>query len=321
MIFGQTHSGFSLKLLIFILLVIFLGLTAYTYFLKYKQTPKGVLILHGRIEGREVSVSSRIQARIIKLYKEESEKVKRGELLAELFPEEFEARYKAIKEELDASYQNKLMAESYLIKSKANLEQAKRDLERYKKLFEEGVFSKRELELAELNYLSALADYKTNQKFVGYAQAKYRSVKEKLREVETLYKETKIFSPLDGIVISRPAEEGELVNPGQTIYTLVNLQKVYVKVYLPEVHLGKIKLGAPARIYVDAYKDRFFEGKVTRIYEQAEFTPKNVETREERVNLVFGAEVSVDNTEELLKPGMPADVVIKIDPQAEWIRP
>lgn len=311
----------SLKILIFIFLIIFFMVTGYVYFLKMKKTPKGVLILHGRVEGREVSVASKIQARVMKLYKEESERVKKGELLAELFPEELEARYKGVKEELEASYHNKVMAESYLIKSRANLEQAERDLERYKKLFEEGVVSKRDLEIAELNYLSALADYKTNKKLVDYTYAKYKAVREKLKEVETIYKETKVYSPLDGVVISRPAEEGELINPGQTIYTLINLQKIYIKVYIPEVHLGKVKLGAPARIYVDAYKDRFFEGKVTRIYEQAEFTPKNVETREERVNLVFGAEISVENTEELLKPGMPADVVIKIDPEAEWIRP
>lgn len=312
---------FSVQTLIFLIILLFFTLGGYTYFLKQKRTPKGILILHGRIEGREVSVSSKVQGRIIRLYKEESEKVKKGELLAELFPEEFEARYRSLKEEVEAAYQHKVMAENYIIKSKASLEQAKRDLERYKKLFEEGVISKRDLELSELNYQSALADFNTNKKFVEYAQAKYKSAREKLREIEVLYRETKIYSPSDGVVLSRPAEEGEVVNPGQTLYTIVNLQKLYVKVYIPEPELGKVKLGMPARIYVDAYKDKFFEGRVTRIYEQAEFTPKNVETKEERVNLVFGAEVSVENVEELLKPGMPADVVIKIDPQAEWIRP
>ncbi len=311
----------GIKILIFLILIFFLGLATYIYFLKYRKIHKGVLIFHGRVEGREVSIASKIHGRVLKLYKEESEKVKKGELLAELFPEEFEAKYKSIKEEVEAAYQNKLMAESYLIKAKANLEQSERDLERYKKLFEEGVVSKRDLEMAELNYRSALADFKTNSKFVEYAKAKYKSAKERLKEVEVIYKETKIYSLLDGVILSKPVEEGEVVNSGQTLYTIVNLQKLYVKIYIPEPHLGKVKLGAPARIYVDAYKDKFFEGKVTRIYEQAEFTPKNVETREERVDLVFGAEVSVENLEELLKPGMPADVVIKIDPQAEWIRP
>jgi HlyD family secretion protein len=74
-------------------------------------------------------------------------------------------------------------------------------------------------------------------------------------------------------------------------------------------------------VYVDAYPNRYFNGTLTRVYEKAEFTPKNVETKEERVKLVFGAEVSVENPEGLLKPGMPADVVIKTDPKAEWVKP
>lgn len=94
-----------------------------------------------------------------------------------------------------------------------------------------------------------------------------------------------------------------------------------MKVYVPEPDIGKIKIGLPARVYIDAYPDKYFNGKVTKIYEQAEFTPKNVETKEERVKLVFGVEVSVENPEGLLKPGMPADVVIKWKDNAPWIKP
>ncbi|AEH22542.1 secretion protein HlyD family protein [Thermodesulfobacterium geofontis OPF15] len=309
------------KIFIVALLWLILFGAGYFYFFKYKKLPKGVLILHGRIEGKEINISSKVQGRIIKLYKRESDRVKAGEILAELRPDEFLAQFKSAKEEVEATYQNKLLAESYLLKSRVKLEQAKRDLERFEKLYKEGVISKRDLELAELNYKSALAEFRVNERFIAQTEAKYKSALQKLKEVEVIYKETKIYAPTHGVILSRPAEEGEIVNPGQTIYTMVDLQKLYVKVYIPEPDLGKIKLGQIARIYVDAYKDRYFNGTITRIYEQAEFTPKNVETKEERVKLVFGAEVFVDNKEELLKPGMPADVVIKIDPKAEWIRP
>lgn len=311
----------NIKIFIPILILLFITLLVYTKIFQQKKVPEGVLVLHGRIEGREISVSSKIQGRIIKLYKKESDKVKAGELLAELRPDEFLAQLKSAKEEVEAAYQNKLLAESYLLKSKVKLEQAQRDLERYEKLYKEGVVSKREWEMAELNYKSALAEFRVNERFISQAEARYKSALQKLKEVEVYYKETKIYAPSDGVILSRPAEEGEVINPGQTIYTMVDLQKLYVKVYIPEPELGKVKLGSPARVYVDAYKDRYFNGTLTRVYEQAEFTPKNVETKEERVKLVFGAEVSVDNREELLKPGMPADVVIKNDPKAEWIKP
>ncbi len=311
----------NVKFLIFIIILVFLGLTAYTYYLKYTRKPKGILILHGRIEGKEIDISPEIKGRIIKLYKRESEKVKKGEILAELRPDEYLAQYKSAQDEVISALQNKLMAESYLIKARAKFEQAKRDLKRYYKLYKEGLVSQRDYELAKLQYDSALAELKVNQKYIAYAEAKYKSALEKLKKVEVIYKETKIYAPSNGVILSRPAEEGEVVNPGRILYTMVDLQKLYVKVYIPEPELGKIKLGQYARVYVDAYKDCYFNGKITRIYEQAEFTPKNVETKEERVKLVFGAEVSVDNKEELLKPGMPADVVIKIDPKAKWVRP
>jgi HlyD family secretion protein len=306
-------------LLILIVLGLFVGLSL--YFFKKQEKPKGLLILHGRVEGKEINISSKVQGRIIRLYKRESDSVKKGELLAELRPDEYLAMLYSARKEVRAAEETVLMAQSYLIKSQAKVEQAKRDLERYRALFQEGLVSKRDLEIAELNYLSALAELKVNERYVAQAEAKRASALQKLKEVEVYFRETKIYAPADGVILSRVAEEGEVVNPGQVIYTMVDLNKLYIKVYIPEPELGKVKLGQQARVYVDAYPDRYFNGTLTRVYEKAEFTPKNVETKDERVKLVFGAEVSVENPEGLLKPGMPADVVLKVDPKAEWIRP
>jgi HlyD family secretion protein len=304
---------------ILIVLVLFVGLSL--YFFKKQEKPRGLLILHGRVEGKEINIGSKVQGRIIRLYKRESDSVKKVELLAELRPDEYLAMLYSAQKEVQAAEETVLMAQSYLIKSQANVEQAKRDLERYKALFEEGLVSKRDLEIAELNYISALAELKVNERYVAQAKAKQSSALQRLKEVEVYFRETKIYAPADGVILSRVAEEGEVVNPGQVIYTMVDLNKLYIKVYIPEPELGKVKLGQQARVYVDAYPDRYFNGTLTRVYEQAEFTPKNVETKDERVKLVFGAEVSVENPEGLLKPGMPADVVLKIDPKAEWIKP
>jgi HlyD family secretion protein len=304
---------------ILIVLVLFVGLSL--YFFKKQEKPRGLLILHGRVEGKEINIGSKVQGRIIRLYKRETDSVKKVELLAELRPDEYLAMLYSAQKEVQAAEETVLMAQSYLIKSQANVEQAKRDLERYRALFEEGLVSKRDLEIAELNYISALAELKVNERYVAQAKAKQSSALQRLKEVEVYFRETKIYAPADGVILSRVAEEGEVVNPGQVIYTMVDLNKLYIKVYIPEPELGKVKLGQQARVYVDAYPDRYFNGTLTRVYEQAEFTPKNVETKDERVKLVFGAEVSVENPEGLLKPGMPADVVLKIDPKAEWIKP
>ena len=304
---------------ILIVLVLFVGLSL--YFFKKQEKPRGLLILHGRVEGKEINIGSKVQGRIIRLYKRESDPVKKGELLAELRPDEYLAMLYSAQKEVQAAEETVLMAQSYLLKYQANVEQAKKDLERYRALFQEGLVSKRDLEIAELNYISALAELKVNERYAAQAKAKQSSALQRLKEVEVYFRETKIYAPADGVILSRVAEEGEVVNPGQVIYNMVDLNKLYIKVYIPEPELGKVKLGQQARVYVDAYPDRYFNGTLTRVYEQAEFTPKNVETKDERVKLVFGAEVSVENPEGLLKPGMPADVVLKVDPKAEWIKP
>lgn len=131
--------------------------------------------------------------------------------------------------------------------------------------------------------------------------------------------ELQIASPLKGTVLTRNVELGERVNPGTPLFTLVDLDRLYLKVYVPEVEIGKLALGQEARVFVDAYPDRFFRAQVSKVSQQAEFTPKMVETREERVKLVFAVELSLDeNPGGVLKPGMPADAVVRIASDATW---
>ncbi|MBQ0718928.1 MAG: efflux RND transporter periplasmic adaptor subunit [Gammaproteobacteria bacterium] len=160
-------------------------------------------------------------------------------------------------------------------------------------------------------------------------KAAYKALENQLRQAQATLSEhdhniaeLAISSPIAGTLLTRNIELGERVNPGTPLFTLVDLNALYLKIYIPEPELGKVTFGQPARVYVDAYKDRFFEAKVTKIAGQAEFTPKQVETREERVKLVFAVELAIaENTEGLLKPGMPADAVVKINDAVEWVRP
>jgi HlyD family secretion protein len=128
-----------------------------------------------------------------------------------------------------------------------------------------------------------------------------------------------IRSPISARVLTRTVELGERVGEGTPLFTLVDLDRLYVKVYVPEPSIGKVALGQEARVYVDAYPGRSFAARVSRVSQEAEFTPKNVETREERVKLVFAVEVALaENPGAVLKPGMPADAVIRWQPDAPW---
>jgi HlyD family secretion protein len=103
---------------------------------------------------------------------------------------------------------------------------------------------------------------------------------------------------------------GELANPGVPILTLMKPSDIWVRAYVPEEEVARIKVGSPARVAVDGYPARRFPGRIIEIASEAEFTPRNVQTRKERVNLVFRIKIAVDNPEGILKPGMPADADI-----------
>ncbi len=127
-------------------------------------------------------------------------------------------------------------------------------------------------------------------------------------ELDTQVGYLDIPSPLAGVVLTRSVELGEQVTPGSPLFSLVDLNRLYLKVYVPEPLIGRVALGQRAQVRVDSYPDRAFPAKVTRIATAAEFTPKNVETKEERVKLVFAVELSLtENPGGVLKPGMPAD--------------
>jgi len=123
---------------------------------------------------------------------------------------------------------------------------------------------------------------------------------------------TILISPLKGKVISRQYEPGEVAVIGSPIVSIADLNNLTIKVYLPEIYLGQVKLGSEVSIEVDAYPGKIFPGKITYISDKAEFTPKNVQTRQERVKQVFEIKVTCDSQGGVLKPGLPCDVTIPL---------
>lgn len=153
------------------------------------------------------------------------------------------------------------------------------------------------------------------------AQANLAAAQAAVREANANLADTTIQAPADGVLLTREVEPGEIVNAGTPLFTMVNLQQLYLKVFIPEPDIGKIRLGQEARIYVDAFPDRFFPATVSRLSPRAEFTPKYVETREERVNLVFAVELRADNPDGYLKPGMPGEALLRWKDTVPWRRP
>jgi multidrug resistance efflux pump len=163
------------------------------------------------------------------------------------------------------------------------------------------------LALAESNLARARAE-PTREQF-AQAQAQVDSAQSQLEVLAAQLKKLVIASPVGGTVLVRMVEPGEVINPGSPLLTLARLDDLRITVYLPEDRYGAVQLGQSAQVTVDSYPGTVFRGVVVRIADQAEFTPRNVQTNEGRRTMVFAVELSVDNPEGRMHPGMPADVV------------
>jgi HlyD family secretion protein len=143
---------------------------------------------------------------------------------------------------------------------------------------------------------------------VAQAEASLTAAEAFVRALDVQISQTTLIAPVDGVVIERLLQVGELATPGAPLFTLANLDEVTLTVYVPEADLGTVYLGQAVEVSVDAY-DTVFAGEVSHIANQAEFTPKNVQTEEERVHMVFAVKIRLENSTQLLKPGMPADAM------------
>jgi HlyD family secretion protein len=263
-------------------LVVAAGVIA-TLVLRYENTRgQDGLVLSGNVEVTEVNVGFKVPGRVVSLYTDEGRTVKEGEKIADLDSAEFESLVRQNR----ASVRN----------AEAQFDKARNDLERYAKLFQDGVISPQQMDSAKTAY-----DVASSQLQLSRAALKTANVR---------LGDSVIYAPLHGVVLRKNVEQGETVAAGIAVVTIGDLENPWIKVYVKEDKLGLVKLGQRAEVTTDSYPGKIYEGTVTYISSEAEFTPKNVQTQEERVKLVFGVKVSVKNVNDELKPSMPADVKI-----------
>ncbi len=148
---------------------------------------------------------------------------------------------------------------------------------------------------------------------VDVAQAQVSQAEAALGILQVQREKMTLYSPLSGLVSNRSIHVGETASPGATLMTVANLDEVKLTVYIPENRYGRIRLGQRVTAEVDSFPGKTYEGEVIYISSEAEFTPRNVQTKEERVNTVFAVKILIPNPEHELKPGMPADATIAVE--------
>jgi HlyD family secretion protein len=298
-----------------------------------KKDPN-VITASGTIESVNVTVSSKLSGQVKLIAVKEGDKVKKGDLLAEIDHELLDIQLRQAEANIEgANAQLKLLisgarkedirsAQELVTQAKTNLDQAKADRDRMKALYESNTVTKKQNDDAVSRYEITLAQYNSSrenlQKIKNIARPEEienarANVKRNVASADLLkqnIEDCKIYSPSDGIVSKKFVEEGEIVSPSSSLLKISDLQTVNLVIYVTETELAKVKLGQKADIKIDSYKDKNYEGKIIFISPEAEFTPKNIQTQDERTKMVFAVKIEINNPQFELKPGMPADAKI-----------
>lgn len=290
----------------------------------------------GTIEATEVDIRSEASGKTLALHFDEGDWVKKGDIIAEIDHEKMDIELAQAKAQLaETKAQLTLLikglrdkeverAHESFLESKVLFKDSKREYMRIQKLYDEGVVdlgsrdkteaayesSQKRYEIARKNYEIAVEGSRKEEIQAGEAVKEAAEAQVKL--IERKIEDATVIIPIDGVISERYVELGEFVSVGSLIATVIDLEHPWVMTYVSEKNLGKVKLGQEGKVMVDSFPDKEFTGKVTYISPEAEFTPKNIQTKEERVKLVFGVKIEVDNPNQELKPGMPADAMIEV---------
>jgi HlyD family secretion protein len=269
------------KIRVFIIIALAaIGLAALSLYFQQKDKEHNKKIkVSGNIEATDVRLSFRVAGKIKELLTDEGRVIKIQDILARLDTDELTK----VRDEAQAS----LKAAQY------QYELDKLDYERAENLLKAGSISAQKRDLARTK---ADAD-----------KANAEALKASLDLADTRLGFADLASPIDGFVLVKSAEAGEVVQVGSTVFTVADLKDIWLTAYINETDLGRVKLNQPAEIKTDTYPNKVYKGRISFISQEAEFTPKQIQTTEERVKLVYRIKIQVENTNLELKPGMPAD--------------
>ena len=324
-----------IPILVLLAAVIAAGVYLYPRLTK-KSEPENQITLSGNIEAHESLVSFKVQGRIIDLPVEEGQSVERGTLLARLDGADYRQKVQIDEATVHVRESNLALtlagtreqevkaSQQTMLDAQADLQQKKLDDNRAQRLFSKDEVSAQDRDLADTAVKRAEATFQAAQQ--RYNESVEGSRKEDIAIARANLSEataslglsrvnldyTTLHAPSAGVITVRQAELGEVVVPGTPVVTLADLDHVWLRAYIAETDLGRIRWGQEASITTDTYPGKQYRGRVSFIASTAEFTPKSVQTYKERVTLVYRIKIDIDNPNHEFKPGMPADAHINL---------
>ena len=297
---------------------------------------KNTISASGNIEATNAVVSSRVTGQVIAIKYDEGARVNEGDTVMIIDHDNLEIQLQqAVAAENAADAQLKLLkegarpediqqAQDMLKQSKINMDLAEQDFNRMEQLYASNTITKKQFddtqaryELTKSQYNSAQENLKKMKNFarpeeIKQAQANLNRQKAAVDLLKKNISDSYVVSPLIGFIVQKYVEKGETVSMLSSLFKVSELRTVKLVIYISEENLGRVKLGQKADVTNDTFTNKVYKGTVIYISPEAEFTPKNIQTKDERTKLVYAVKVEIKNPDFELKPGMPADAVIHL---------
>ncbi|MFQ6618519.1 MAG: HlyD family secretion protein [Fidelibacterota bacterium] len=275
------------------------------------EGPDNYISGSGNFEATETRVSSKMNGQILELKVDEGEYVSKEDTIAIIDTEKLIIQRKRAEAGFEELNLARLTAREMVKQASEKYNNLKKQYERIRNLYEKHSATEKQLEDVETQLRVAESQLKSANLNISTLDAKRVQLEAEIELLNSSIDDGIIRSPIPGVVLEKYVNVGEIVTMGQPLVKVGDLQNMWIRVYIVESDLGRVKLNSPAVIKIDSYPDREFNGRVVWISSKAEFTPKNVETKEARVDLVYAVKVAVPNPEGIFKIGMPSDVIIK----------
>jgi HlyD family secretion protein len=272
---------------------------------------KSVFEGSGTFEATEILVGAKTAGTVVEKTVTEGDTVAEGQVIARIETDKILLQKRQLQAGLDELRLNIRNAERSADLVRETFEAAERKFNRIRSLRDSSSVSQQQYEDAETAYKAASTQNENAATGLKALKAKEEQLALQIDRADSQLGDATIASPIRGTVLQTYVERGEIARPGGPVASLADLGRMWIKVYIKEPVLGKIRLNDEAALKISSYPDREFRGRVTWISDKAEFTPKMVQTKDARSDLVYAVKISVPNPDGVLKIGMPADVVLK----------
>jgi HlyD family secretion protein len=311
----------------FLLLAVIAAVTAffgYRYWkIKQSALPAGFASGNGRLEAKLVDVAAKEPLRVKEILVDEGDLVEPGQVLVRMDTVTLDAELAEAKANVMASQERLAIAKAAILRAKSEIELARIEVERARKLVEERAGSQRDYDVRKTKLETTTASLDEEEAKLQTALQEVEVAQANVETIQTRIDDATLKSPVRGRVLYRLAEVGEVLAAGGKALTLVNLEDVYMEIFLPAEQAAKVKIGAEARMMGDNQSGRSVAGYVTFVSPEAQFTPKQVETRSERDKLMFRVKIKmpeelVSSYIEYIKTGVRGVGYVKLDDSAVW---